>query len=119
MKLGGFHHDPSDLLGENNIFNLVNKFSKEGFYGGELYYNGERIKNITFFPVDWSREKVVIKIYEAYDNFIKNGETKFKKRGNKYIIDSVIEEGINIIIVIKEDGLITSAYPILEIKEIL
>jgi hypothetical protein len=68
----------------------------------------------TFFPADWSREKVVDKIYEAYNSFIKSGMKPTATKDNKYLIKGMIEEGFEIEMRITKNGHVVTAYPILK-----
>ena len=70
----------------------------------------------TFFPTAWSREQVVAKIYEAYDNFIKSGAQNFEKTAQGYDCIGHTNEGIQIQFHITKTGEVSSCYPILEVK---
>lgn len=66
------------------------------------------------FPFLLVREKVISKICEAYENFIKSGKKAILEANGEYRIEEFIGEGVKIRIHITPKGLITSAYPILE-----
>ena len=69
----------------------------------------------TFFPAHWSREKVISKITEAYEEFLKTEENGAKRLNGNYIIAGIIDEGVVIRMHIDtEKALIINAYPILE-----
>jgi len=111
LAIDGFHHDLKTVIEKSNILDFVNKVSYEhGFYKAALFDKGNFIKNATFFPAEWSREKVISKIYEAYGNFIKSGAIAPEK-GGKYIVDGLISEGITIRMFITKAGRIVTAYP--------
>ncbi len=78
----------------------------------DIIVDGNRIPGKTFFPQHWSREDVIDKIYEAYENFIKSGATPLEKKG-KYIIDGTTKEGIDIRMFITKNGHLKTAYPII------
>jgi hypothetical protein len=113
LKIGGFHLDPMNKIENSGIFEFKNKvISPNGVYKADVMYNGKIAKwEGTFFPADWSREKVISKIYEAYDNFIKNGGSPDLMRDRKYKVEGFTQEGIKVVMHITENGLITSAYP--------
>jgi hypothetical protein len=67
----------------------------------------------TFFPADWSRKKVIEKICEAYENFLKSGVLPREEKG-KYVIEGFINEGIKIRMYITKNGVLKTAYPLLE-----
>lgn len=115
-KIGGFHHDFMGLVEKSGVFKFVKKVVYEnGLYKASLLHNGRLVKkSATFFPSHWSREKVISKIYEAYDNFVNSGAKDWAKRGEKYVVEGSITEGVKIRMFITKKGLITSAYPILQ-----
>ena len=96
---------------KSGLFQLVTtSVEKNGFYRADVIIEGSRIPGKTFFPKNWSREKVVNKIGEAYDNFIKSGASASEK-GGKYIVDGLTNEGITIRMFITKNGQIATAYP--------
>ena len=69
----------------------------------------------TFFPAHWPREKVVSKISEAYEDFLKTEENGAKRINGNYIIAGIIDEGVVIRMHLDaKKALIVNAYPILE-----
>jgi hypothetical protein len=79
-----------------------------------MRYNGEHVKDITYFPSEWSREKVVSKIYEAYNNVVKDrAQLQLNDKG-KYHIIGITNEGVKIEMYITAKGKITTAYPTFE-----
>jgi len=115
LTVGGFHHDLKNTIEKTDILRFTNRVSYEhGFYKATLFDGENFVKNVTFFPAEWSRDTVVSKIYEAYDNFIKSGATGYIEQGNKYVIRGKIKEGIEIEMYITKNGNIVTAYPILE-----
>ncbi len=68
----------------------------------------------TFLPQHWSHEKVISKVLEAYDHFIKTGAKNYKLLANgKYRITGFIDEGVKIEMYITKTGQITTAYPVI------
>lgn len=111
LAIDGFHHDLKNVIEKSNILDFTNRVSYEhGFYKVALFDQGNFVKNATFFPAEWSRDKVISKIYEAYDNFIKSGAIAPEK-GGKYIVEGLISEGITIRMFITKNGRIVTAYP--------
>ena len=115
LQISGFHHDLKNAIEKSGLIEFANKIiTKSGFYEVTLFHEGNVAKKVaTFFPAHWSREKVISKIHEAYNNFLKSGEKAIPKDGGKYVIRGLIEEGIKIEMYITANGVITTAYPIL------
>ncbi len=112
LTIGGFHHDLKNTIEKTDILRFTNRVSYEhGFYKATLFDGANFVKDVTFFPAEWSRDTVISKIYEAYDNFIKNGATGYIEKGGKYIVDGLISEGITIRMFITKNGRIVTAYP--------
>jgi hypothetical protein len=82
-----------------------------GFYRSDLIID-KTIITKSFFPAEWTREKVINKIYEAYENFMNKGLQPISEN-NKYRIDAFIDEGVKIRMYITKNGVIKMAYPIL------
>jgi Bacterial EndoU nuclease len=100
------------MIEKSGIFEFANKVVDiTGVYKAELLYMGEHVKEITFFPAHWSREQVISKIYEAYDNFIKSGALTELRPDGKYLIKGLTNEGIEIEMLISQKGKIVTAYP--------
>lgn len=113
VKFSGFHHDFMNTMEKNGTIQFINKITNEhGCYKASLIVDGLQVPTKTFFPSHWSREKVVSKIYEAYDQFIKSGAIPFEKNG-KYVVEGLTQEGINIRMFITKNGQIATAYPVL------
>lgn len=112
LSIGGFHHDLKNAIEKTDILSFANRvFYEHGFYKATLFDGENFVKNVTFFPAEWSRDMVISKIYEAYDNFIKSGATGYIEQGGKYIVDGVVSEGITIRMFITKNGRIVTAYP--------
>jgi hypothetical protein len=116
VTIGGFHHDPMRYVDTSGFFELVDRVNlPSGVYGGQLKYQGYTVKyEASFFPSHWSREKVVDKIYEAYNYFVKSKAALKTERDGKYLITGFTSEGIEIKMHMTKNGVITSAYPILK-----
>jgi hypothetical protein len=111
-RIGGFHHDFMHALRKNNILEFVDTVvTKTGFYESKIFSAGHYVDTKTFFPAHWSREQVIHKIYEVYENFIKSGSKPNLASNGKYIIKGTIEEGIGIEIRITKNGHIRTAFP--------
>jgi hypothetical protein len=115
VQIIGFHHDFMQFVERSGVLEFANKIMyKHGFYQVTLFHEGNKVKQIaTFFPAHWSREKVISKIHEAYNDFLKNGAKDFVKRDGKYFALGTIEEGIVIEMSITLKGKMVTAYPIL------
>jgi hypothetical protein len=114
LFIEGFHHDIMNLLEKSGVIEFSNKIVYEnGFYKATLLHNGHIAKKIaTFFPAHWSREQVVSKIYEAYENFVKSGiQAELKK--DKYLVRGLTNEGVPVEMYITRKGHMVTAYPIL------
>ncbi len=114
VKLTGFHHDVNGALEQSGIITLVNKREDTfGCYEAEPMFNGQMLPKKTFFPQSWSREKVISKIFEAYDNFKAGGATNYTitERGT-YKFEAYTNEGIKIQFDITANGQINTCYPI-------
>jgi hypothetical protein len=111
-RIGGFHHDFMRRVENSGIFKFLNKKEMgHGFYSADLYAGENFVKEITFFPAEWSREQVINCIYEAYDNFVEKG-CAFEALGNgKYKVEALTKQGIKIEMYVTKNGLIASAYP--------
>jgi hypothetical protein len=111
---GGFHHDFMSLFENSGVFEFANKVKHQfGFYCVDIIIEG-KVFTKSFFPAEWTREKVISKIYEAYENFIKNNDIPKSQPNGTYKIQSCIQEGIEIEMYITKKGKILTAYPILE-----
>jgi len=112
--VSGFHHDFMGIIENSGLLKFVRKgVEKNGCYLADILLDGARVPGKTFFPQHWSREKVISKIYEAYESFIKSGVIPLEK-GGKYIIEGLTQEGINIRMFITKNGQVATAYPIVK-----
>ena len=113
-QIGGFHHDMKNAIENSGVLQFMDKvMHKSGFYKANVYHNGTEIKKISFFPSHWSRQEVVGSIMEAYDNFKASGAIAKIGRSGKFEIEAFTNEGIKIAMFITQNGVITSAYPLL------
>jgi hypothetical protein len=112
LKIGGFHHDFMQTIEKSNLFEFTEKvMHKTGFYKAKLYFKGDPVKEISFFPSEWPRQKVIEKIHEAYGNFVKSGAPLELQNDGKYLVKGIIEENITIEMYITAKGKIVTAYP--------
>lgn len=112
LKIGGFHHDFMQTIEKSNLFEFTEKvIHKTGFYKAKLYFKGDPVKEITFFPSEWPRQKVIEKIHEAYGNFVKSGAALELQNDGKYLVRGIIEENITIEMYITAKGKIVTAFP--------
>lgn len=65
----------------------------------------------SIFPAHWSRNDVVGKIHEAYNNFIKSGVIAELNNEGKYMIRGFTSEGIEIEMCFTVGGEMKTAYP--------
>jgi len=96
--------------------NFINKeYNKHNCYITELIIdNNLRVPNRTFFPSDWTHEKVISKINEAYNNFKKSNITPVLNWKGKYTIRGFTKEGIEIEMIMTQNAEIQTAYPIID-----
>jgi hypothetical protein len=115
LSWAGFHHDFMGTIEKSGLVQFVKKtIAVDGFYEADVIINGITKKSNTFFPQHWTREQVISKILEAYDNFIAEGAKAYELcKDGKYKIEGLISEGIKIRMYVTKSGHITSAYPIL------
>ncbi len=112
IRFSGFHHDLHGLLEKSGIFKLKNKImGKHGVYKADVWFNGIKSPGKTFFPQSWSREKVISKVMEAYDDFLLKGAINFREEGGKFVINGFTSEGIKVEMFLTKSGKITSAFP--------
>ena len=113
LKLSGFHHDLEHAIQNSDILKFTNKIiDKHGCYSTDLVMDGlPRIPDKTFFPAHWSREDVIKKIYEAYDDFKKSGVNAALIPNGTYKINGFTTEGIKIEMLVTQKGVINTAYP--------
>ena len=109
--MGGFHHDPNQMVEKCGIFEFRNKVKgKFGCYSADIYLNDHFVDTKTFFPADWTREKVAEKIREAYINFNQSNAIADIERDGKYFISGFTQEGIEIHMYFTPKDLMTTAY---------
>jgi hypothetical protein len=96
--------------------NFINKeFNKYDCYIAELVIdNNLHVPNRTFFPAHWTKEKVISKIHEAYDDFKKRNITPSLNHKKKYIVRGFTSEGIEIEMIFSADDEMKTAYPIID-----
>jgi Bacterial EndoU nuclease len=112
LAIDGFHHDLKNAIEKNNILDFTNKiFNEHKCYKVKIFNNGDYVKTSTFFPAEWQRDKVVRKIYEAYEEFKNSGRTPKSIPNGTYKIKGFTKEGIEIEMVITRKGTIKTAYP--------
>ena len=99
---------------ETNIQFLTKDFGKHECYIAQLLIDDLVVPNRTFFPSDWSREKIREKIIEAYGDFQTNGSTPILNRKNQYIVRGFTSEGIEIEMLFTRDREMKTAYPIVD-----
>ena len=111
MYNGNYYGTPNEFIKEttNNGNNVIRKRMTRqdinGVYEANVFIQGVKKKaKSTFFPRNWSPQKVVNSINEACRN-------KIHRQGNLYEGSS---EGIRIWIYLDESGKIKSAHPIME-----
>ncbi|HRN77924.1 MAG TPA: EndoU domain-containing protein [Candidatus Dependentiae bacterium] len=115
MRFGGLHHDFRNIIEQSQSFKFINKITHEsGFYKADILVNGKLLKDKTFFPSHWTREQVLDAICQVYDSFVKNIPKEIMEKGGKYVIEASFTDGVKIRMFMTENGLITSAYPILK-----
>jgi hypothetical protein len=112
--ISGFHHDFMGAVEKSGLMKFVRIAEKNGCYMADIIVDGQRIPGKTFFPQHWSREEVISKIYEAYENFIKSGVIPELGNDGKYKIRALTNERIKIEMHITQKGHIKSAYPIIK-----
>lgn len=113
--LNGLHHDYQRKLETAGYFHLKNiKQMPNGVYQGQILKklpNGKKVHSTkTFFPKDWTREQVIEKIFEAYNNY----KEELSFLDSKAVITTETNEGIKIRMVITDAGEILTAFPIIE-----
>ncbi|HRN77904.1 MAG TPA: EndoU domain-containing protein [Candidatus Dependentiae bacterium] len=114
-KLSGMHHDFMNTIEKSGAFKFVNKvMHKSGFYKADIWVNGVKFPDKTFFPATWTRSQVVEAIYEAYDNFVKSGTRAVLENNGKYLVHGITKDGVKLRMHITKKGLITSVYPVIK-----
>ncbi len=109
FKLSGFHHDYLGQIEELGIIQFTDIINgPNGVYSAKWWYKGID-KRSTFFPKNWSREKVCEVILEACEQprLIKKADS-----GN-ITLRGLTKEEITIEFVVNPEGKITTAYPLI------
>lgn len=115
--ISGFHHDFMGAIEKSGVLKFVRKgIEKNGCYMADVFVGEKCIPGKTFFPQSWSREKVINKIYEAYDNFIKSGAIPLLEKNGKYRVNAFTKEGIEIEMHFTKNGQMATAYPIVKAR---
>ena len=112
-KAKGFHHDYLGKFLKKGLIRLegLKKCSKTGAYVVEkVIYEGRSYGRKTFFPSNWTRDRVVRAIHESLKNA--NGEVIEEVRG-ALKITSFSDCGLKIESII-ENGRLMTAYPVLK-----
>ena len=108
--ISGWHHDYQGKIKQTGIIEVkIIETHPSGAYLAEWSYKGET-KRSTFFPDHWTREEVIVKVGEAFQNKIKNNT---KPNGNTEIIGET-SCGLKILIAKDPTGEILSPYPLLQ-----
>jgi Bacterial EndoU nuclease len=114
VQVKGFHHDLMYTIEKSCVIPFANKkMFKHGFYTVDLIIDGKKFPK-SMFPAEWTREKVISKLYEVYENYIKGGNIPELGSHGKYVMRSFIEEGVEIEMYISQKAKILTAYPILK-----
>lgn len=111
--LKGLHHDLNNTLEKSGLVKIMNKvIDKNGVYEGVVQWNG-KLTNKTFFPAHWTRQKVIEKIIEGYDNFTITTANCILEQNGVYRIESFTNCGVKIRMHITKSGHITTAFPLM------
>jgi hypothetical protein len=102
-----------DTTEKERIFIFTNKVEgKCDTYYSDFIINGTKSRaRKAFFPAFWSREKVMHKIFEAYDNCLQSGIKPVIRPDGKYRLQGYTSEGIEIEMIITKDGTMKVAHP--------
>ncbi|HJZ23006.1 MAG TPA: EndoU domain-containing protein [Candidatus Babeliales bacterium] len=96
----------------NTIMSLLGKKDDTIEYDSKDIYRGyKKIIGKAFFPAEWSRQEVIDKILEAYDNYQEKGTIRSMPDG-KHRIKSVTNDGVEIIMYITKNAELKMAYPV-------
>lgn len=100
-----------NFIEQRGILKFSNKIIHDsGFYTAEIIVEGKSFQK-TFFPANWSQEKVINAIYEAYNDFARRGYHYTLMPDGKYLLKGTIKEGIEIEMYVTKNGKIVTAYP--------
>ena len=118
IKPSGWHHDPGRRIESIKRVNgykieIINQEKHaSGIYRFDWGVEGMRKKRSTFFPHTWSRETVQQKIVEAYKYVRKYKKTPvLQKDTNNFLLSGFTKDGIEIAMIIDQQGIMISAYP--------
>lgn len=122
VRLSGFHLDIMNLIEKSGIFEFRHRIPHpNGCYTATLYYKGQYVKKITFFPAHWSRQEAVDAILEVYKKHVKmlkkEGIIPTLNREGKYTIKGLAKEAVEIEMHITQNGTIKTAYPVLQTQK--
>ena len=111
-KYSGYHHDKGWKLVKKGKVKFLTEpkiCPKTGIVSVEkIAVEGIPLKEPkTFFPPEWTRNKVVDKIVEASQNIKKE-----YFQGTSRVIEGMTQEGMNIRMVIGEERILITAFPI-------
>jgi hypothetical protein len=111
LKIDGFHHDYLNQLENIGEIQLTNKvMCEEGFYKAEVAYRGANSPK-TFFPADWSREKLV----QVLLRFTEKHKDKAVLDRGAWKIEEYFHTGIRMRVIISKNMQLISAYPIFDL----
>jgi hypothetical protein len=118
IKPSGWHHDPGRRIEHRKRINgykieITNyEKHKSGIYRFDWGVEGMQKKPSTFFPSDWSREKVQQEIIEAYKYTKKYKiSPKWQPDTNNFSLVGLTNDNIKITMIINPQGKVISAYP--------
>jgi hypothetical protein len=119
IKPSGWHHDPGRRMETIKRINghkiEIENYKKyaSGIYRFDWGIEGMKYKKpSTFFPHVWSRKLIQQKIVEAYKYARKHKIVpKFQDRTNNFLLFGITKDGIEIEMIINQQGIIVSAYP--------
>ncbi len=100
---GGFHYNGLNV-GNAEVVEITKPANKYGIYEARVQINGKSKKDpSSFFPDDWTPQKVLDVIDEAYYNGAKDAK--------RNIIIHELDNGMSIQVNLNESNSITSAFP--------
>lgn len=111
IMLSGFHHDPGYLIENSGLIRLTNKrMGPCGTYIADVWIGNRCFKDKTFFPANWSQEKIMEKTLEAYKDGLAKEIPNLTREG-KYWLKGFTSEGIEIEMIITQSGDVSTYYP--------
>lgn len=96
----GWHHDYENYFEMYGNIVIQDRVFKQGCMFARVGWEGGKMSGKTFFPQDWSREKVAMKIHEAF----KNLELEDNLHPERFEAIGKTSEGIHIHFYIEKDG---------------